>query len=120
VFATGRGQEPVLLFIPGRDFSKFHARLCPESPALLNDRYQMRVSADPKWVKGPTLCISAGLDDNALHPAGQDEAIAGYIGADYQVLPGAGHCFMADDSWRLGADAILDWLRRHGLAGSLI
>ncbi len=110
-------------FLPGysgTDISAFLARLTPESPTFLNDRYQLRASADPAWVKGPTLCLSAELDDNALHPAGQDEAIAQYYGAEFQILPKAGHCFMADDSWELGADSVLGWLRRNRLAGSTL
>jgi pimeloyl-ACP methyl ester carboxylesterase len=110
-------------FLPGfsgADIAPFLTRLSSESPTFLNDRYQLRAGADPAWVKGPALCVSAALDDNDLHPAGQDEAIAKYYGAEFQVLPKAGHCFMADDSWELGADAILGWLRRNHLAGSAL
>jgi pimeloyl-ACP methyl ester carboxylesterase len=108
-------------FLPGysgADITPFLERLCPESPALMRDRYALRVSVDPAWMRGPSLCISAGQDDSALHPAGQDEAIAAFYGAAFEMLPDAGHCFMADDSWHAGADLILAWLRHHGLAGA--
>jgi len=102
----------------GADITPYLARLCPESPALLNDRYRGRVTARPQWIQGPTLCISAGKDDSALHPAGEDEAVAAFYGAELHVLPEAGHCFMLDDSWEAGAKRVLKWLQRKTLTAA--
>jgi len=103
----------------GSDIAPYQARMTPESPAFLNDRYLARISAKPEWVKGPTLCMSAGKDDTLLHPAGQDEAIAAYYSAEFQSIPEAGHCLMADDSAEVSAALLLDWLKRHNLAGKI-
>ncbi len=100
----------------GDDITPYLQRLCPESPALLNDCYQARVEADPAWVKGPALCLSGGRDDSPIHSAGQDEAVAALFKAETHRLPQAGHCLMLDDSWNAGAHLILDWLRHHRLA----
>jgi len=104
----------------GNDIAPYQARMTPESPAFLNDRYLARISAKPEWVKGPTLVVSAGKDDTLLHPAGQDEAIAAYYGAEFQSIPEAGHCLMADDSADTSAALLLDWLKRHNLAGQIV
>ena len=101
----------------GSDIAEYVARLCPESPAFLNDLYRRNITVDPGWVRGPTLCVSGAADDTPLHPAGQDEAIAAFIGAELQKLPHAGHCFMLDDSRESAAALLLNWLRRHDLAG---
>jgi pimeloyl-ACP methyl ester carboxylesterase len=103
----------------GSDIQPYLDRMTPESPAFLNDRYMARISADPLWVQGPTLVVSAGKDDTLLHPAGQDEAIAAYYGAEFQMIPEAGHCFMADDSAEASAHLLLDWLKRKNLMGKL-
>ena len=101
----------------GADITAYLLRLCPESPAFLNDLYRRKITVDPAWIQGPALCVSAAADDTALHPAGQDEAVAAFFSAELQKLPHAGHCFMLDDSRENAAALILDWLRRHDLTG---
>lgn len=98
------------------DVAAYAARLCPESPAFLNDVYLRRITVDPSWTKGPALCLSGGADDSPLHPAGQDEAVAAFYGAELQVIGAAGHCFMLGESCDLAAAHVLAWLRRHQLA----
>jgi pimeloyl-ACP methyl ester carboxylesterase len=86
-------------------------RLTPESPRLLNDRYQLRIPVDAGRINAPALCISTGLDDHARHPPGQDEAVATFYGADHHHLPNASHCLMVDPDWHEGLDIILNWWR---------
>jgi pimeloyl-ACP methyl ester carboxylesterase len=93
------------------DIAPYVTRLCPESPALLNDCYHTRFVVDPAWVKGPVLCISGGNDDTALHPAGQDEAVAALYGAQLQKISEAGHCLMLDETWEASAAALVSWLQ---------
>jgi pimeloyl-ACP methyl ester carboxylesterase len=96
------------------DIAPYLARLCPESPALLNDRYCERVHVDPAWIKGPRLCISGARDVSPLHPAGEDQAVAAFYGADMvQVLGGHGFMLESDE----GAKHLLAWLARHALTG---
>ncbi len=95
----------------GQDISALLARLTPESPRLLNDRYQLRITVDASQINAPALCISTGLDDHARHPPGQDEAVAAFYGADHHHLPNASHCLMVDPDWEKGLRIILDWWR---------
>ena len=104
----------------GADIADYVQRLCPESPAFLNDLYCRKVVVNPAWIEGPTLCISGGRDDTPLHPAGQDEAVAAFFGAELQILPRAGHCFMLDDSHPEAGALILAWLRRNNLSGGIL
>ncbi len=97
------------------DIDPYLARLCPESPAFLNDCYRRTISVQPSWVQGPTLCISAALDDTPLHPAGQDQAVAEFFGAELQTIPEAGHCLMLDDTLKISAEVIAAWLKRNKL-----
>jgi pimeloyl-ACP methyl ester carboxylesterase len=92
------------------------ARLCPESPALLNDAKGVVAGATHAL---PTLCLSGGRDRSLFHSAGQDEAIAAHIGADLEIVRESGHCLMLDEHWRAGADALSAWLARQGLGPSL-
>jgi len=92
------------------DLTPYLARLCPESPAFLNDLYERQVSVTPAWVRGPVLCLSGGRDDSPLHVAGQDGAIAAFYGTTVMRIPDASHCLMADDARNTGAGLIADWL----------
>jgi pimeloyl-ACP methyl ester carboxylesterase len=93
----------------------FHRHLCPESPALLNDRYGLRVTVDPARMPRPSLVLEAGRDCPIRHPAGQDAAIARFYGSDYRMLPAAGHCLMVGPWAPAALAAILDWgLRPDG------
>lgn len=95
------------------DLAPFTGRLCPESPALLNDRYALRIHIDPSAFAVPAFCIAAGRDLGTLHPDGQDEATAHFYGADFHMLIDAPHCMMLSTNWRKSADIIEAWYRRH-------
>lgn len=98
---------------PAPDIAPFTDRLCPESPALLNDRYGLRIRIDPTAFTVPAFCIAAGRDLGTLHPEGQDEATARFYHADFHMLPDAPHCMMLSTNWRASADIIEAWYRRH-------
>jgi pimeloyl-ACP methyl ester carboxylesterase len=86
------------------------ARLCPESPRALNDRYRLRVTVDPAPLRRlPGLCIEAGREDAARHPAGQDEAVAAFYGARHVLLPEAPHCLMVGPAGAASAALIRAW-----------
>jgi len=84
-------------------------RLTSESPVLLNDRMALRVPVDREKISARALSISAGLDDQDLHPPGQDAAVGAFYGGPNQHLPNASHCFMCDPDWDAGLEAILNW-----------
>jgi pimeloyl-ACP methyl ester carboxylesterase len=109
--ATARARKWFMSGYSGGDLAPYMARLCPESPAFLNDLYLRNIKVDRGWIKGPVLCLSGGTDDSPLHPAGQDEAVAAFFGAALEKLPEAGHCLMLDDSRDAAAHAILKWLK---------
>lgn len=99
----------------GGDLAPYVARLCPESPAFLNDLYERQVHVAPDWVKGPVLCLSGGRDDSPLHVAGQDEKIAAFYGAAVTHIPDASHCLMADATCTTGAGLIAAWREDNNL-----
>jgi len=82
------------------DMNAFQPMLCAESPAAMNDRYLLKIHIDPNWIKGPTLCLSAGDDSRALHPPGQDEATALFFNGEHRTLVNAPHNVMLDESWQ--------------------
>ncbi len=108
--------ETTARYLGGADVpwaAEFHRQLCPESPALLNDRYGLRVPVDAARVPRPSLVVECGRDDPARHPAGQDAAIARFYGAEYHLLPEAGHCLMVGP-WAGAALAVIqDWGMAH-------
>lgn len=85
------------------------ARLTPQSPVLLNERFALSVPVDRAAIDASALVIECGLDNPDLHPPGQDAAVADFYGGDYRHLPGASHCLMVDPDWQVGLRAILDW-----------
>lgn len=100
---------------PETDLAPYLARLCPESPALLNDRYGGRVAVDPAWVKGPRLCMTGMLDTSPMMAPGESDAAAAHFRADVLRLPG-GHCFMLAPGWEDTCRQLLAWLRANTLA----
>ena len=88
------------------------ARLCPESPRALNQRYRLSVSIDATRITAPALVIEAGLDCGLRHPAGQDQAIADFLGGEFVHLAGAPHCMMLGPSSLPALASILDWRAR--------
>ncbi len=78
------------------------ARLCAESPRLLNERYDLRVAVDPAAIRAPVLVVEGGRDDPERHPPGQDQAIAAFYGAAHVRLDDAPHDLMlgpGSDRW---------------------
>ena len=105
---------------PQTDIQPYLERLCPESPALLNDCYGQHLTpdpawGDPAWVKGPRLCISGTRDVSPLHPAGSDHEGALSYGAAVASVSGAGHCMMLDGTWRDAAEILRAWLVQNNL-----
>ncbi len=88
------------------------ARLCPESPRALNQRYRLTVSIDTARITAPALVIEAGLECGERHPAGQDQAIADFLGGEFAHLAGAPHCMMLGPSCLPALEIILDWRAR--------
>lgn len=88
------------------------ARLCPESPRALNQRYRLSVAIDAARISAPALVIEAGLDCGLRHPAGQDQAIADFLGGEFAHLAGAPHCMMLGPSSLPTLKVILDWRAR--------
>lgn len=101
-----------------RDVTSIVERLTPESPAILNDRYLLRVTVDPMAMDCPGVCLEAQLDTPDRHPAGQDRAIADFLGLRHAVLQGQPHCMMYADRWAESAAAILEWYRSLTAAGA--
>lgn len=103
-------------FCGGEDvvgLSEYVAALSPESPRALNDRYALRVAIDPARLAGvKVLVLEAGRDDAARHPAGQDAAIARFLGGEHVLLPDAPHCLMLAPWAEESAGVVCDWWRR--------
>jgi hypothetical protein len=88
------------------------AALSPDSPRALNDRCALRIGADaPRITGAPILMIEAGRDDPERHPAGQDAAIARFLGGAHCLLPDAPHCLMVGRWAANGAAPLIDWHR---------
>ncbi len=88
------------------------AALGPESPRALNDRYALRVPIDPaRFAAIPSLVVEAGRDDAARHPAGQDAAIARFLGGEHLLLPDMPHCMMLAPWAEAAAAPLIAWHR---------
>jgi pimeloyl-ACP methyl ester carboxylesterase len=93
------------------DVDAIAARLCDESPRVLNDRYLLRVQVDPAQQHAPGICIAAGRDTPDRHPKGQDRAVADFLGLSYLRLDDAPHCMMYAAGWEHSMAAIHTWYR---------
>lgn len=102
----------------GCDVSAVVLRLNSESPRVLNDRYLLRVWVDPNGITCAGICFEAEQDDAARHPAGQDRAIARFLGLDYRCLPNQPHSMMYGMRWQASAASISDWYTRQFCASS--
>lgn len=90
----------------------YRAALSPESPHALNDRYALRVSVDPaRFTAVPSLVVEAGRDDAERHPAGQDAAIARFLGGTHLLLPDMPHCMMLAPWAEEAAAPLIAWHR---------
>lgn len=86
------------------------AGLCPESPRALNERYALAIAIDPAAVTVPVLVMEAGRDDAQRHPAGQDQALARFLGGEHLLLPEAPHVLMLGPWCAPSAAALADWI----------
>jgi alpha-beta hydrolase superfamily lysophospholipase len=78
------------------------ARLCPESPQALNDRYALRIRVEPKELKGlPMLVMEAGRDDAAHHPASRTPRSRPSSEGEHLLLAEAPHCLLFGEPGRL-------------------
>jgi pimeloyl-ACP methyl ester carboxylesterase len=90
----------------------YQAKLSPESPRAMNERYDLRLPVDSSRLAGlPVFVLEAGRDDAARHPPGQDAAIATFLGGTHALLPEAPHCFMLGAWAAESAAAIVTWYR---------
>lgn len=76
-----------------------HRMLCPESPALMNDRYRLQAVVDPCLVDCSGFCFEAGNDDPERHPKGQDQRVAEFFELEHIYLANAPHCLMISHVW---------------------
>jgi pimeloyl-ACP methyl ester carboxylesterase len=92
--------------------NELHARLGPES-ALVLLQYQLPWwrPARPEDVQTPLLWLAGGAD--AVLPEHLERPSAAYYGADYVVVPGAGHDLMLEKSYAETARRIHEWLADH-------
>ncbi len=74
-------------------FTRFHARLVPESPGVLNDYSGGGVPIDRAAIACPVLAIKGEFDNTPVHPAPD---IAAFYGGDAMVVPGAAHNLMME------------------------
>lgn len=88
---------------------ELHARLGPESPWVLT-QYQPPwwSPAQPEDVTTPLLWLAGAAD--AVLPERLERLSAAYYGADYMVVPEAGHDLMLEKSHAETARAIHEWL----------
>lgn len=84
---------------PYADIKAVHRMLCPESPALMNDRYRLQATVDPNLVTCPGFCIEAENDDRNRHPNGQDQRVARFFNLEYILMQDAPHCLMISQVW---------------------
>lgn len=88
-------------------FARFHARLVPESPGVLNDYSGGGVPIDRAAIACPVLAISGEFDRTPVHPAPD---IAAFYGGDSIVVPGAAHNLMMESPSLPVAIRINQWL----------
>jgi pimeloyl-ACP methyl ester carboxylesterase len=88
---------------------ELHARLGPESAWVLA-QYQPPWwrPARPEDVQTPLLWLAGGAD--AVLPEHLERPSAAYYGADYVVIPEAGHDLMLEKSYAETARTIHEWL----------
>ena len=94
----------------GADMDSYLARLCPESARLLNDSFHGEAQIAPASITCPRIILSGARDDSPLHPQGQDQTLAAYLGAELSVVRASGHCMMLDDGRQETTKIIYDWI----------
>lgn len=89
------------------------AKLCAESPRLLNERYDLRIPVDAAAIQVPVLVVEGGRDDPERHPPGQDQAIAAFYRGHHLRIDDAPHNLMMGPGSTDWFDTI--WTRFNGL-----
>jgi len=88
-------------------FARFHRRLVPESPGVLNDYSGGAVTIDRARITCPVLAIGGEFDATPVHRA---PLIAAFYGADCLVVPGAAHNLMMESHALPVAIRLNQWL----------
>jgi len=103
------------LDVPDPSRSTVRAGLEPEDAAAVRDVVWNRVALSPPGV--PALVVAGERD--ALLPASAAAGFAAAIGADVQIVPGAGHWLLAGPSWQPAVTLLHRWLVQRLGAGLL-
>ncbi|MFD0667610.1 alpha/beta fold hydrolase [Ramlibacter sp. MAHUQ-53] len=108
---------------PQQAFEAYAATVVPESPRLLNERFNiggrgLKLRAPSRVGERPVLVVTGEHDHR--HPRATDEALARHLGASFLWLPdigirGNGHMLMLEDNREAIADALVAWLESRGL-----
>ncbi len=107
---------------PAHTFDKYAMTLVPESPIVLNERFNIGGKGlalhDPARVAARPILVITGEHD-ARHPRQVDQALATYLNADFIWLPDLdirenGHMLMIEDNSQEIAQVLFDWLHRQG------
>jgi pimeloyl-ACP methyl ester carboxylesterase len=100
--------SPSALYSP----EQLYARLGPES-ALVLYQHNPPFWSPPEAVHTPMLWLAGGQD--AFFSVGAERRSAAHYGAEFVVVPGAGHNVMMEPTYRQTAEQIHAWLVRQGI-----
>ncbi|AKC72493.1 alpha/beta hydrolase [Pandoraea oxalativorans] len=108
---------------PQEAFEAYARSIGPESPRILNERFNiggsaLRLTHVERLKSIPVLVITGDRDPR--HPKELDGALAEFLGADFCWLPdvgikGNGHMMMIEDNHEQLAECISVWLAERGL-----
>ncbi len=93
--------------------AELHARLGPES-ALVMFQHNRPWWSPPQRTNTPLLWLAGEVDAPIAEPV--ERRSAAHYGAEYVVIPGAGHNLMMERSYQATAQTIHDWLERTAIA----
>ena len=98
-----------LLITDGAYYSPeaLHARLGPES-GLVMFQHNPPFWYPPTTTQTPMLWLAGAKD--AVIPEAMERRSAAYYGADYEVIPSAGHNLMMEHNYQTTAELVLSWL----------
>ena len=106
--------RPEYLFrdLPPHEAQK-HADRCHGESGLVQYQLIVHVPTGRPLGRPPVLVLAT--PDDGLVPLRGIRSTAARFGADVREFPGMGHDLMLDGRWREPLDAMLGWLREHGL-----
>ncbi|MFU1941489.1 alpha/beta fold hydrolase [Bordetella hinzii] len=108
---------------PQAAFEAYARSIGPESPRILNERFNIGGSglrlSDHGRLRGLPMLVLTG-DEDPRHPKALDGALAAFLGSDFLWLPaigisGNGHMLMIEDNHQELAARVAGWLGDHGL-----